>query len=246
MSSLVLIAIPVALLISVMGILSYIESSHLIVRELKRKALHISVGLAAICFPLILREPWMIVAALGLVIAWLTSVRRFSFLRRHFGAVLHDVKRESHGEIYFAISIGGLLLLTQNEPILFVIPILILTLADAFAAIVGKVFPIGPLAGIATGKTAAGCSTFFIVAFAVSSWVLVTFVDLPTTHTLVLAAALAAATCFAEAISRRGIDNLIVPGLAYLTLLWSNVPSTAVNTSIVQLQLEFNALIGGT
>ncbi len=246
MSSLVPIAIPVVLLMSAMGILSYIESSRLIVRELKRKALHISVGLAAISFPLFLREPWMIIAALGLVIAWLASVRRFSFLRRRFGTVLHDVKRESLGEIYFAISIGGLLLLTQNEPILFVIPILILTLADAFAAIVGKVFPIGRLAGMATGKTAAGCSAFFVVAFAVSFWILVTFVDLPTTHTLILAVVLAATTCFAEAISRRGIDNLIVPGLAYLTLLWSNVPSTAVNTSIVQLQLEFNALIAGT
>lgn len=250
MSSLVLtvipIAIPVLLLMSAMGLLSYIDGSHPVARELKRKALHISVGLAAVSFPIFLREPWMIIAALGLAIVWLMSVRRFSFLRRHFGTVLHDVKRESHGEIYFAISIGGLLLLTQNEPMLFVIPILILTLADAFAAIVGKVFPIGPLAGMASGKTAAGCSAFFIVAFVVSSWMLVTFVDLPMTHTLVLAAALAATTCFAEAISRRGIDNLIVPGLAYLTLLWSNVPSTAVNTSIVQLQLEFNALIAGS
>jgi phytol kinase len=246
MASLVLVAIPVTLLMSVMGILSHIDSSHMIVRELKRKALHISVGLAAISFPLFLREPWMIIAALGLAIAWLMSVRRFSFLRCHFGTVLHDVKRESHGEIYFAISIGGLLLLTQNEPILFVIPILILTLADAFAAIVGKVFPIGPLAGMATGKTAAGCSAFFIVAFAVSASMLVTFVDLPTTHTMILAVVLAATTCFAEAISRRGIDNLIVPGLAYMTLLGFNIPSTAANTSIAHLQLEFNALIAGS
>ena len=249
MTSLILIAIPVGLLMLMMGILSQIDSSHLIVRELKRKALHINIGLAAISFPLFLREPWMITAAVGLVIVWLTLVRRFPFLRRHFGTVLHDVKRESLGDIYFAISIGGLLLLTQNEPIFFVIPILILALADAFAAIVGKAFPIGPLAGVAKGKTAAGCITFFIVAFSISSWTLATFADLPTTHILFLAAGLATTTCFAEAISRRGIDNLIVPGMAYLTLLWSGMPRTAGNATIVQIQLqlqvELNALVTG-
>ena len=249
MTSLILIAIPVGLLLSVMGILSQIDSSHFIARELKRKALHISIGVAAISFPLFLREPWMITAAVGLVIVWLTLVRRLPFLRRHFGAVLHDVKRESLGDIYFAISIGGLLLLTQDEPILFVIPILILALADAFAAIVGKAFPIGPLAGVAKGKTAAGCITFFIVAFTVSSGALATFVDLPTTHILLLAAGLATTTCFVEAISRRGIDNLVVPGMAYLTLLWSGIQSTAGNTSMaqiqLQLQIELNALFAG-
>lgn len=246
MTSLIPIVIPIALLVSVMGVLSHINSRYLIVRELKRKALHISIGLAATSFPLFLREPWMIIAAVGLVIAWLTSVRKFPFLRRHFGTVLHDVKRESHGELYFAISIGGLLLLTQNEPILFVIPILILALADAFAAIVGKVFPIGPLTGMATGKTAAGCITFFVVAFTVSSGMLVAFADLSMNHTLVLAVGLAVTTCFVEAISRRGIDNLIVPAMAYLTLLWSNITSTAGNTTVVQLQMELDALIAGS
>jgi len=233
-----------------MGILSRIDSSYFIARELKRKALHISIGVAAISFPIFLQEPWMIAAAVGLVIVWLTLVRRLPFLRRHFGGVLHDVKRESLGDIYFAISIGGLLLLTQNEPILFVIPILILALADAFAAIVGKAFPIGPLAGVAEGKTAAGCITFFIVAFIVSSGMLATFVILPTTHLLLLAAGLATTTCLVEAISRRGIDNLIVPGMAYLTLIGSGIPRTAGNATMVQiqqqLQLELNALIAGT
>jgi phytol kinase len=250
MTSLILIAIPVGLLMFVMGVLSQIDSSHLIARELKRKALHISIGLAAISFPLFLREPWMITAAVALVIVWLTLVRQVPFLRRHFGTVLHDVKRESLGEIYFAISIGALLLLTQNEPILFVIPILILALADASAAIVGKAFPIGLLAGMAKGKTAAGCITFFIVAFIISSWTLTTFTDLPTTHILLLAVGLATTTCFAEAISRRGIDNLIVPGMAYLTLIGSGMPRTAGNATMVQiqlqLQLELNALISGS
>ncbi len=245
MTSMISIAIPPLLLFSAMGILSRIDSSHIIVRELKRKALHICVGLTALSFPLFLNETWMVIAALGLVVAWLMAVRNIPALRQHFGSVLHGVKRESLGEIYFALSIGGLLLLTQNEPILFVIPILILTLADAFAAIVGKVFPFGSLAGIARGKTAAGCTAFFVIAFVASFWTLVALADLQTTHALMVATGLAMATCVTEAISRRGIDNLLVPAMAYFILLGSNIPDFAGRTTIAQLQLELNTLVSG-
>jgi len=193
--------------------------AHVVARELKRKALHISVGLTALSFPLFLTAPWMIVTALGLVVAWLLAVRRIPILRRHFGSVLHEVSRDSLGEIYFALSIGGLLLLTQDKPLFFVIPILILALADASAAIIGKVFPIGPLSGIARGKTVAGCAAFFAVAFVVSFGSLVGLADLQLAHALMLATALAVTTCAAESVSRGGIDNFVVPGTAYLTLM---------------------------
>jgi len=245
MTSLIPIAIPPVLLFSVMGILSRIDNSHIIVRELKRKALHICVGLTALSFPLFLNETWMIISALGLVVAWLMAVRQVPALRRHFGSVLHEVKRKSLGEIYFAFSIGGLLLLTQNEPIFFVIPILVLTLADAFAAIVGKVFPIGPLGGMARGKTAAGCTAFFVVAFIVSFWPLLAIANLQTVHALAAATGLAMATCVTEAISRRGVDNLLVPAVAYLVLLGSNIPKFAGIATITQLQLELNTLVTG-
>lgn len=245
MNNLIPIAIPVVLLMSLMGVLSRIDYSHVIAQELKRKALHISVGFTALSFPLFLREPWMIISAIGLVVAWLITVRQTPSLRRHFGSVLNDVRRESLGDVYFAFAIGGLLLLTQDNPIFFVIPILILALADASAAIVGTVFPIGPLAGIARGKTAAGCTAFFIVAFAVSFWMLLTFADLQAAHALFVAAGLAASTCVAEAISRRGIDNLMVPAVAYLALLIANIPDNAGKMTVAQLQLDLNSLVAG-
>lgn len=245
MTSLIPIAIPPVLLFSAMGILSRVNGSHIIVRELKRKALHVCVGLMALSFPFFLNETWMIITAIGLVVAWLVAVRQVPALRRHFGSVLHEVRRESLGEIYYAFSIGGLLLLTQNEPILFVIPILILALADASAAVIGKVFPIGPLVGMARGKTAAGCTAFFVVAFIVSFWSLVIIADLQTVHALLVATAVAMATCVTEAISRRGIDNLLVPAMAYLVLLVSNIPKFAGTITIALMQLELDTLVAG-
>jgi len=244
-NSLVPIAIPPVLLFLVMGMLSRIGSRHAVARELKRKALHISVGLTALSFPLFLNEAWMIVAALGLVVAWFLAVRQVQVLRRRFGSVLHDVSRESLGEIYFALSIGGLLLLTQNEPIFFVIPILVLALADAAAAIVGKLLPYGPLQGLAKGKTAAGCAAFFVVAFAVSYCSLIAVAELQADHAFMVATGVALATCVMEAVSRRGMDNLFVPGVAYLILLAANIPDYAGRTNIARLQLELNTLVAG-
>jgi len=234
MSNIAAVAIPPVLLFSAMGMLSQISDGHIIVKELKRKALHIGVGLTALSFPLFLNDTWTIVAACGLAVVWLLAVRYVPVLRRHFGSVLHGVRRRSLGEIYFAVSIAFLLLLTQDKPVLFVIPILILTLADSTAAIVGKFLPIGPLRGLARGKTITGCAAFFAVAFIVSFGLLGLLADLQGVHAVSLAAILAATTCVVEAISRRGIDNLAVPAVAYLILLLSNIPDAAGNASGLQ------------
>lgn len=233
MSNIVAVVIPPVLLFSAMGILSQISDGRLIVKELKRKALHIGVGLTALTFPLFLNDSWKIIVAFGLAVVWLLAVRYVPVLRRHFGSVLHGVRRRTLGEIYFAVSIACLLLLAQDEPILFVIPILILTLADASAAIAGKVLPIGPLRGLARGKTMTGCAAFFAVAFIVSFGMLELLTELQAVQSVLLAIFLAATTCVVEAISRRGIDNLAVPAAAYLVLLLSNIE---VNSLLAVLQ----------
>ena len=94
-SSLFLVALPTLLLFAVMGVLSPNGSSRIVAQELKRKTLHISVGLTALSFPLFLSAPWMIITAVGLVVTWFIGVRRIPAFRRHFGAVLHDINRES-------------------------------------------------------------------------------------------------------------------------------------------------------
>jgi phytol kinase len=207
------------LLFSAMGMLSQISNGHTIAKELKRKALHIGIGLTALSFPIFLDESWKVVVALGTGLAWLLAVRFVPALRTRFGSVLHGVRRRSLGEVYFAISIAALLLLTQDSPVFFVIPVLILTLADASAAIAGKLYPVGRLSGFARGKTVIGCSAFFAVAILVSFASLVIFSDLNLRDTILLATVLAGTTCLVEAVSRRGIDNFAVPAVAYLILV---------------------------
>lgn len=222
MSNFFSVALPPVLLFSAMGMLSQISNGHTIIRELKRKALHIGIGLTALAFPIFLDETWKVIVALGTAVAWLFAVRFVPALRSRFGSVLHGVRRRSLGEIYFAVSIAALLLLTQDSPVFYVIPVLILTLADATAAIAGKLLPVGRLSGFARGKTVIGCGAFFAVAIVVSFASLVFLTDLNSREAILLAAVLAGTTCLVEAVSRRGIDNLAVPAVAYLMLVIVN------------------------
>jgi phytol kinase len=222
-SSLFALAIPPLLLIPAMGLLSRIRSSLDITEELKRKALHVATGLTALSFPLYFTSPWMVCAALGMVLAWMIAVRRLPLLRQRFGACLHTTKRVSFGEIHFALALAVLLLLTPSQPLLYVIPLLVLTLADSAAAIAGRLAPLGKLRGPAAGKTLVGCATFAVVAFLTTQLLLLSFTDLGFLNVSGIALAVAATSCIAEAVSHRGLDNIFIPAAAYSTLLVFNI-----------------------
>ena len=210
--------LPPLLLVPAMGLLSYIESESALETELRRKAFHISVGLASLTFPLFLTRPWMVIVALSVAIGWMCCVRKVPAMTRHFGRVLHDTDRISHGELYFAVAIATLMLASNGESILYVVPVLILTIADAVAAVVGRLYPLMPLGGLARGKTASGSAAFFMAALLVTWSVLNALTDYSPILSLAVAFAVAAGTCTAEAISSRGFDNLSVPVVALLIL----------------------------
>ena len=156
--SLLLLVLPPLMLVPAMGLLSMVRSTHKIGQELKRKSFHVCVGLVSLSFPLILNEPWKAMTGMGLAIAWMSAVRILPCLQRHFGSVLQDCDRKSMGEVYFALSIGALILLTPDSPLLYIIPVLILTLADTAAAIFGRLIPSKPLTGFLRGKSVAKCA----------------------------------------------------------------------------------------
>lgn len=212
------LTLPSLLIVPAMGLLSRINSRSAVGRELRRKALHIGVGLVALSFPLILTEDWIVVAALSVVVTWMLAVRRVPSLRRRFGSVLHDAGRESAGELYFAVAIAGLLLISSGHSLLFTIPVLILTLADALAAVVGRAWPIGALDGPARGKTVSGSAAFLATAWFVTWPLLAAYTSLDGATVVAIAAIVASLTCITEAISSRGLDNLLVPAVAWLIL----------------------------
>jgi len=217
-SSLLAMVLPPLTLVPVMGLLSRARSSGQIQAEMRRKAFHVSIGCMALVLPLLLTETWLIVAASMLAVAWMLAARHTPCIRRRFGGVLHDANRCSHGELYFTLAIALLLLLARDEPLLYVTPVLILSFADAAAALVGKAFPMGRLSWPASGKTMSGCAAFFLTAFGISLLAIAAFVSIPFPSALSVAFLIAIVSGVMEAVSTRGLDNLTVPLSAFLVM----------------------------
>lgn len=223
--SLLALLLPELMLLPAMAFLGRIESRNDLGHELKRKSLHVAVGVAAIVLALTLDSATMIAGGIVMTMLWLVAVRRVPKLRRIFGAVLNDTQRTSYGEFYFALALVGLLCLAGDEPLLFVIPVLVLTLADTGAAIVGRGMPRGRLQGIANGKTCSGSAAFLALAFLCVYAPLSACTELPSVQCIGIALAVATATCLAEAVSRGGSDNLTIPAVAYALLAASGLPA---------------------
>jgi phytol kinase len=212
------LAIPSLLVVPAMGLLSRISAKSPFATEVRRKALHVAVGLAALSFPLFLTTPAMVLTAVAAVLAWMVAVRLVPVLRIRFGCVLHDARRKSYGDIYFALAIACLLMLPRPTPALYAVPLLILTVADAAAAIAGRRWPRGELHGRACGKTLTGCVVFGVTAFLVTAGLLTWFGPVTGPRVIAISFVTAALTSYTEAFSPRGFDNLTVPAVAWLVI----------------------------
>lgn len=194
--------------------------------EVTRKLIHVSLGLYCLTFPWVFDQAWE-VAAVCLLAAGLFVVAR---ARPALGEGLHGVKRFSYGEMLFAVSVALLFWLKdghyvlalnglQREPqlILYVLPLLLLTLSDAASALVGvnygrMQFPVEE--GV---KSVEGVITFVLTAWLASLIALLLLTDLGRADVIVLALIAALFGALFEAASWRGLDNLFVPlGLYFI------------------------------
>ena len=215
------LVLPSLLIVPAMGLLSRIRGETPLGTEIRRKALHVSVGLAALGFPALLQGSGTIFCAFILVIAWMVAVRFVPALNARFGCVLHAAGRSSWGEIWFAVSIALLLLSPVSHPVLYVVPLLILTVSDALAAVVGRAWPRGRLPAAFSGKTLSGSTAFLASAFVITAVSLAVATDVPMLTVLMVSLGVSVLTTFSEVLSSRGFDNFSVPAVAWLALVLS-------------------------
>src|SRR5450755_1769112 len=133
--------------------------------EFVRKLLHIGMGLTSLSFPWLFHEAWPVVVLAVLAGGGLFALRTVRTVRSEFGSVLHGVARESFGEFYFSIGVGGLFVISGGDPLLYGIPVLTLTIADAVAALIGLRYATVRFATPDGVKSAEGSVAFFTAAF---------------------------------------------------------------------------------
>jgi phytol kinase len=215
------IGLVLVLLVALMGGLRLVQRLVAPHPEVVRKLMHVGMGLTTLSFPWLFTDIWPVLLLAGLSMAALATVRCVSGLKSGLGSVIGGVARKSLGEFYFTLSVACLFWLTRDQPfrlILYCIPLLILTLADAVAALIGIRYGQRRYATIDGQKSAEGSIAFFLVAFFSAHVPLLLGTDVGRAQTLLIALALSLFVMMCEAIAWHGFDNLLIPLASYLLL----------------------------
>jgi phytol kinase len=225
-------AIAGALLV-VLGVLRALAAWKRIDGEVLRKAMHVALGASALTYPWLFRTiaPPLLIAVLTLAV--LLSLRFLPSARTQLGAVVHGVKRASEGDLWFPVSVVVVFWLASGNAVLYVIPILTLTLADAFAALVGSRYGhmrYDTLEG--DQKSAEGSVAFFLIAFFAAHVPLLMYTSVGRTESLLIGLTFGFLVMLLEAVAWRGLDNLFIPVGGFF-LLRSYLPQPARALAIV-------------
>ena len=201
----------ITLVVVMLLIIKFVDSKKKLKGEVKRKLFHTSMGLAMLSFPYIFTSA-LSVFILGVIALVLMYFLKNTGLKKSLGTVLYDIDRESLGEVFFVISVFTIFLLSKGDKILYSIPILILTLADSTAALIGKNYGKNSLSELSEdAKSLEGSFMFFMVAFMCTLVPILLYTQVGREETLIISTIVGLNVAMVEMISHSGNDNLLIP-----------------------------------
>ncbi len=185
--------------------------------ELARKFVHVIVGTFVAFWPYFMSWRQIQIMCLAFLIVVVIS-KKWSV----FNSV-HGVKRRTRGEAFFALGIG-LSALIAPEPIIFTAAILHLSLADGFAALVGKHYGLRHQYKVRDyTKTLAGTSMFLLTSMVIITGAVLLGGQTVTWPIVPLLIWLPLAATILENLAGGGTDNVLVPLLIIVVLQQSSV-----------------------
>lgn len=181
--------------------------------EIQRKAVHVATGLFAMVLPWLLPQPWQVYGLLVLALIVMAILRIPAFARGGAGAALHGVERRSWGDFMLIAAVGTLYFFSRGGavPILYVLPLAVLTLSDAAAALTGSSYGRMRYTIEDGQKSIEGSTIFFLVTWILAMVALLLLSDVTRTNVVLLSLIVAAFATVIEADSWRGFDNYFVP-----------------------------------
>ena len=188
--------------------------------EWSRNFSHLTVGIASLPYPWLFSSHWwvLLLAIQSSLILYITRAR--GLIPSH-----HKTAGMSLGSYLFFVSVYLCYMVSfyLHKPHYFVFPILVLSVSDVSAAIIGRRFgrkPTGFLKQLyAEGKTLAGTLAFFFSAFAVLTVVYYYYMQSDMIYAMGLAFLISMATAITEAKSSKGSDNFFVPAITLIIMV---------------------------
>jgi phytol kinase len=181
--------------------------------EFSRKSVHFLSGLTALSFPYLIHSHWLVL--------WLAlGFSGFILLakKRRILNSISDVTRKSHGALFFPVAVYILFLLSHNQPVLYFVAILIMTVSDSLAALIGEAYCHISYEVEETTKSLEGSVIFFLTTFLCVHLSLLFMTPLDKLKTTLIAVVIATLVTGFEAISFKGSDNLFIPFGTYCLL----------------------------
>jgi len=176
--------------------------------EVTRKFVHCSTGLLTLTFPFLFKSHWSVfLLSTGFLLVLFVS-KKHQWLDS-----IHGVKRKTKGaQLFpFVVYLSFVMMLQMEQMMFYFLPILILSICDPLAALVGKKYNIGVYRVWNQKKTLIGSLAFFLSALLVSMLSMNIFclggyyISMQSIVVLTLGATVA------EAITINGFDNLTIP-----------------------------------
>ncbi len=174
--------------------------------ELTRKTVHLLGGVACILFPFLIQSTWVVfslAAVFTAVLAWGAKTSQIKSLT--------DVKRVSWGSECYPTAIFLVYLVARDQLWLYSSSLLVLAVADAFAALIGTRYGTLLYEIEDSKKSLEGSLVFLIIAFLSIHLPTLLLADFPRSTTVLSAFLVALLVTGFEAVSLRGWDNLFVP-----------------------------------
>lgn len=186
--------------------------------EVRRKLLHFGSGFLGLGLPWLFEDFAPVAVICGVAFVALLVIRLYRPLRQGIGESIHGVDRHTLGDFVVPVATASLFLLADGDRLLYVVPMLLLTLADASAALVAIRYGLSPYPTLDGKKTWEGTAVFLAVA----SWAvlvpLLLYSDIGRREVLLVTLLVAFLSALIEASSWSGLDNLFIPWGSFFLL----------------------------
>lgn len=204
--------------VALLVLLRHVQLHRNLDAEWVRKLFHIGGGLLGLSLPWIFHDLAPVLLLGALIAALFLCLRLVPALREGPGQVLQAIQRKSVGDFCFLASFMLLFWLADGDKLLYSIPILLVTLSDALAALIGQTYGRLMLQMRGGRKTIEGAASFLLSAFLCIHVPVLLWGGTGRLESLLIAADIGLMLMLAEAAAWWGLDNLLIPILGYMAL----------------------------
>jgi phytol kinase len=207
--------------------------------EWTRKLVHFGAGAIVAVFPWVIRSHWTVLALALSFAGIVVATRRLGWLRS-----VHGVERRSEGGVYYPVAIYLLFLLAGDQPVFYLVSLLVLMVSDSLAALLGSEYGRRIYAVEGDRRSLEGSAVFLLTTFLAVHLPLLLLTDLGRGATVLIAAQVALTVTILEGISTGGSDNLVVPLATYFLLANLSVRTPEYVGGLLAVQLLILLLVG--